>query len=360
MRRAFWSAEGLGRLPKGLGTAEIVVARSRCCFGRFDLSRVPAAKRAPALALQVASWSPFTTSDGAVAWHPDGRASVWCWSADDLEAAWREGAGADQLPRRMPESALYPAPASDGLRLLKTLDGIEAQLWQDSELVASRWWPQAPDARDLLSFQQDASRAPDQFEPAPPLAEFALARRPWQALAALKGSAGAVAGAEALVYGALVLALGVPALALAVEQWRLLQARHQAEATLQREGERSKSVLDAQTAALTAADQARALVNLQTYPAPLVHMMAVARALPDGAGTNVREWEMNAGKLRLLLASSGPEIAGAENMRSLEQTGLFADIKILNQADPRLMAFTMQMKPQAALAVGVATPELKP
>jgi len=353
VRRACWRAEGLGTLPKGFGTAQIVIARSRCCFGRFDLSPVPPGKRAQALSLQVAAWSPFTTSDAAVAWQPGGRANVWCWSADELDAAWRAGAGADRLPRPVPESELYPAPASDGLRMLKTLDGVEAQLWQDRSLVASRWWPQTPDDRELLSFQQDASRAPDQIEPMPALTEFALGRHPVQALAAFRGSAGTVAGAESMVYGVLVLALGIPALALAVQEWRLLQARQQTEATLQREGSRAKAVLDAQISATKTADQVRALSALQVYPAPLVHMLAIARALPSGAEINVREWEMNDGKLRLLLASSGSEIQGAANMQAFEQVGLFTDTKILNQADPRLMAFTMRMKPQAALALDV-------
>eukprot|EP01031_Cornospumella_fuschlensis_P004231 gene4231-5291_t len=43
----------------GLGSPELVISRGHCRFGRFDLSRLPAAKRASALALQLPGWSPF-------------------------------------------------------------------------------------------------------------------------------------------------------------------------------------------------------------------------------------------------------------------------------------------------------------
>ena len=182
-----------------------------------------------------------------------------------------------------------------------------------------------------------------------------LQAKPWNPLSAIGGASGQIASPELIGYAVLALALGVPSLSLAVDQFRLSQARAAVQAELASETERSQGVLSARNDALMAADQARALNDLQPFPPPLIHMMAIARALPDAGGSVLREWEMNEGKLRVLIASPSAEIAGAEHVRALEQTGLFQDVKIVTQADPRQMAFAMTFKPQAALAAGAAS-----
>ena len=360
-RRAFWRTEAFEPIKPGLGTPEVIVSRGRCRFSRFDLSRLPPPKRASALALQLPGWSPFIDTDYAIAWSDAGWAAVWAWSRSDLAAALSAHDLTERGLRYLPETTLRGRGA-DGVRLLQGLDGFEAQYWLDGDLLASRWWPSPPDAAALVAFQRDCGLGADtirtQIEPT----QTELADKPWTPLSPVGGGGGLIAAPELVVYGVLALALGVPGLALAVDQLRLVQARSEARDELARESERSKGVLTARDAALAAADQLKALRDLNPYPAPLVQMTAVARALPEDGSVWVREWDFSDGKLRLLLSTASGEIGGSEHVRALEQTGMFTELKVLTQADPRQMAFTMSVKPHSALnlvaepAPGASTP----
>jgi hypothetical protein len=328
----------------------LVIARARCRFGRFDLSRLPESKRSAALHLQVQGWSPFAQPDGVVAWTPAGEALVWCWDGAELQAAWQARAGSAPMPRAVPETCLYPA-FDEGVRLQACQQGFEAQSWRAGQLLASRWWPAQPSPAELLSFQRDCGLPVEAQSAALPVQPASLGPRAWTALSRLGARGGQLAASELLAYAALAVALAVPAAYLTVQQVRLSQARSAAEAELGREAARSQGVVSARNAAFAAADQARALIELQPYPPPLVHMLAVARAMPEKSGATLKEWEQNEGKLRLLVVSPTADIVGADHVRGLEQTGLFENVKILTQADPRQMAFTLQLKPQAALAL---------
>ena len=326
-----------------------MVSRGRCRFGRFDLSRVPEAKRGAALGLQLAEWSAFTESDHAVLWAPGGRATVWCWDLAALRDAWR-AVSTQRMPPALPESALRAPPATaTAARLLKTLDGYEAQAWRDGELLTCRWWPALPSDQDARMFLRDAglvaSEAGNWMTPQ----QAPLLPRPWARLsrAGRSGSAGGLA--ETAAYALLLVSVVVPAAALAVEHLRLHQAQVQVATELQRESERSKAILDARTTALAAVDQAQALIDLQPFPPPLMQMNALATELPAASNSILREWELSDGKLRLLFQSAEGDISGADHVRALERTGLFDDIKIVTQADPRQMAFQMTLRTRAAL-----------
>ncbi len=328
----------------------MVVSRGLCRFGRFDFSRLPAARRSSALALHLQSWSPFAQADWAVAWTDGGWAQVWCWDRAALMARLSAQTPPVKPTRAVPETALR-GPGADGLRLCEALDGYEGGQWLAGELLASRWWRQLPSPGEWLAFQRDCGLAPEQLTAMPEAERPPLAARPWRPLEGAGGAAGALGTAELATYGALLLALGIPLLALAVGQVRLAQATAAAQAELATQTTRSQTVITARETALTAAEQLRGLQELQPYPPPLVLMQAIARALPDSAGVSAREWELNEGRLRLLLVASSGEIAGSELVRALELTGLFGDIKILTQADARQIGFMLTLRAQSALAL---------
>ena len=326
-----------------------MVSRGRCRFGRFDLSRVPAAKRGAALALQLGEWSPFSEFDHAVAWTPGGRAMVWCWDLAALRAAW-SSASALRMPPTVPESALRPPPPVDGgARLVMTIDGCEAQAWREGEILTSRWWPTLPLDEDARIFVRDAGLDPGEVGHWLTPSDAPLAQRPWIPLtrAGRSGQSGGLV--ESAVYAALVTSVAVPATVLGVDHSRVRQAQAQVAEELQRESERSKAVLDARNAALVSVEQARALIELQPYPPPLMHMAAVATELPAAATTSLREWQLSDGKLRLLFEATAGDISGADHVRALERTALFDDVKIVTQADPRQMAFQLTLRKTVAL-----------
>jgi hypothetical protein len=331
-----------------------MVSRGRCRFGRFDLSRVPAGKRSAALGLQVAEWSPFTEFDHAVVWAPSGHATVWCWDLSGLREAW-QSATRQRMPPAIPESALRPPPATgSGTRLLKMSEGFEAQVWQGGELVTSRWWPALPSEADARMFLRDAGLAVADAGRWQNAQDAPLMRRPWAPLTKAGLSRGSGGLGESAAYAALLVSLVVPAAYLSMEHWRVHQAQAQVSAELQRESERSKAVLDARNEALSAADQARALIELQPFPPPLMHMSVLATELPPADAAALREWEMSDGKLRLLFESAAGEIAGAELVSALERTALFDDVKIVTQANPRQMALQMTLRKRTTLGQTVS------
>ena len=274
---------------------------------------------------------------------------VWCWDKAALRSAW-SAAFTLRMPPAVPESALRPPPPTGGgARLLKTIEGYEAQAWHEGELITCRWWPSWPADEDARMFLRDAGLAADEVGQWLTPQDVPLGPRPWARLtrAGRSGDSGGLG--ESAVYAVLVISLVVPAAVLGVDQSRVLRAQAQVAAELQRESERSKAILDARNAALSAVDQALVLIDLQAYPPPLMLMRGVAAELPPAAATTLREWEMSEGKLRLLFESPSGDISGAEHVRALERTGLFDDIKIVTQADPRQMAFQMALRKRTAL-----------
>ena len=72
-------------------------------------------------------------------------------------------------------------------------------------------------------------------------------------------------------------------------------------------------------------------------------MAAMARTLP-ASGAALREWDMAEGKLRIVVASPTGPIAGAEIVAALEKTQLLSGAKMITQADPRVMGFSMRLR----------------
>lgn len=339
----------MGPIPPGWGELQVIVPRALCRFGRFDLSRLPAAKRRSALVLQVQGWVPFADPECAVIWQDDGAAVVWCWDRAALQKAWSELDASARLPRAVPEPVLREAPTVDGLRLFEGLQGFEAQRWVDGALVGSRWWPTMPTEAEQRQFIRECgmpAATPFELMAHPPV----LGVRPWASLGRLTDGDAAVGVQERAAYWAIAFSLGAPAVYLGVDQARLIAARMSAEAELAQASEQSRGLIEAREAALTKAEHVRALQQLSPYPSPLVVMMALSRALPEGGGSTIREWELNEGKLRVMVVSPAAELAGAEHVRALEGAGLFSEVKLLTQSDPRQMAFSVQLRTHQALA----------
>lgn len=329
-----------------------MLSRGRCRYGLFDLSRLPQNKRGSALRLQLQAWTPYVEPDFAVVWRPDGRAMVWAWDASALKSELASLTGRDRPVRLLPETLLQSI-GRDGLRLLAGLDGFEVQQWGGGVLTASRWWSSRPSDGELSSFIRDCGpldspSLPWEFE------QTTLRERPWGQISRVDGDAGGLSAPERVTYAIVVLALGAPALVLAVDQIKLTSMRSSLDADLEAKTERAKGWLEMREQAMLSLEQSRAIYELQPFPQPLVHMAAIARALPQDSLATLKEWELSDGRLRVLFSVPSGEISGSETVRVLERTGLFSDVKILGQGDPRQMAFSMQLKRQTDLALPTA------
>ncbi|MEM1193399.1 MAG: hypothetical protein AAGH42_08420 [Pseudomonadota bacterium] len=74
-------------------------------------------------------------------------AGLWAWSGDlkiDKDTPI-------STQRCLPES-LAREPLENGNRLVQCDEGVEGEIWQDSVLTASRWWPETPASREWQLF----------------------------------------------------------------------------------------------------------------------------------------------------------------------------------------------------------------
>jgi len=322
-----------------------VLTRALCRYNRFDLSRLPAAKRRAALALQLPQWSPFSDSNYAIVWH-EGVASVWCWDNGRVNAEILKHAKTAKSHQIIPETLLR-SPLQGGMRLVKCMDGVEGQYWLDSQLIASRWWPERPDESAWLSFQRDCGVPPEQQISATALQELPLQRYSWAKFSNLIGSQDEIPLVEVMAYSALVLALGLPTLYLNVEHYqikRAISSRADELASIKRQ---ASAVFTAREAALEIATRVKSIESIERFPQSLVLMAAVANALPKDSGAFVREWEMTDDRLKILVSSPNSNIIGATYVQALEKAGRFNGIQIITNADPKLMTFSMTILPVA-------------
>lgn len=155
---------------------EWLVGRGLCVYTCLDLSLVPLAKRTAYVRTAVRRLAPFLECDSH--WEFAGtRAMVWMWD----RAAVAEAAGSSgeltRASRVLPES-LFRGARGEGpaIELLGVAEGCEARAWRDGALVASEWWPAAPDQREWSEFVRGAG-----FDvlPRPDIATVPLSEVAW-------------------------------------------------------------------------------------------------------------------------------------------------------------------------------------
>jgi hypothetical protein len=162
-------ADGARTLASG-GNAGVLalVGRELCLYLDVDTSKVSPRQRAGYVATLVRRAAPFADPDHDVLWL-QGRASVWYWSRERVRGVAGTGPGI-----RFRAEALYrgdiPAGDADQLLVLDD-DGVEARIWRQGRLRASRWWSAPPDAATWQAFARgaglDARSAPPESVAAP-------------------------------------------------------------------------------------------------------------------------------------------------------------------------------------------------
>ena len=122
------------------GQSVYIVPRSDCAFRRY---RLRGDKNS---ALKAASFKAQSEArrghDGLKIIKEIGGkfASVWTFNSAGVHGI-----------RSLPESLCY-VPLSHGYRLVKCLIGIEGQVWNDNQLLASRWWHNEPSVQEWEAF----------------------------------------------------------------------------------------------------------------------------------------------------------------------------------------------------------------
>lgn len=323
----------------GFGKTEWVLTRGLCHFKLIDLSHVPMRERARALSLQVGQFSPYAKSDHYTVWQ-DGRALVWYWDRESVQRRMREAGLAPERVRVLPESVLY-ARGNSGLRLIRNLQGVEGQSWQDGRLLQSRWWKDVPDAAEWLAFQRDLGLGGEtrQAEAPPPLG-LELHHAP-QFVSSARGE-GANWRDERIVYALLVLALFIPTAWTGAKLIKSELARQTVlDSTAELEGKATPQ-MKAREQALRAAARSQALHNLDPYPNQLELMARVAGALPKGA-TYLKEWDFRDGKLKIVLVLQNDAFSSSALVGALQKAGGFDNVQAAPGTDPKILAINMDV-----------------
>lgn len=305
-------------LPEGVrageGRGEMqCLSRALCRFRWVPYHAVPSGERRAYLRLQLLAWSPFGESGYAVV---DGRDGAMAFAWDQRAFAQRaQAVGLPEQPARtLPETLLLPAH-EDGVVLQACGRGVEAQVWRGRQLVASRWWLEAPDAAAWLNFQRSAGVPPQAQVAQPPRidtdAEPAWLDEPWSAVSTLSSMIERARLRWHLAAAVLLAALLLPALWLWHAHWSVTRDIQTLAAEKALLTEQAQPLLTARNQALAALTQLDALLAVVSHPDALSLLGHLAAQLPANA-SRMRNLELDGRRLRLVLtvpAGGGPRIA---------------------------------------------------
>lgn len=292
-----------------LGGVQMVVPRAELTYRRLDFSALPARQRASAARIAILQVQPARTTQSRIAWK-DGIAHVWSWVPPDARpprAPW------------VPESLLIRPPASaDATRLVGLARGVEGQVWQGGQLLASRWWPEKPDAaawhRFLRSAGLGAEGAPPEIEAIPPGLPWALLKD--------RGTASTQTTeriAWRVALGGLAVALGWQWAARDV--WRAAQADLETRTRAARIA--TAPLLDARERAETARAATERYASLRQMTSDYMLMAQVIAPLPPESKLMV--WQRQGTKL--LAGVQAPESDPRKFVAAYERSPLLSDAK---------------------------------
>ena len=294
---------------------QVIISRALCHFEPAAAPRARSDFRAlQAVELAKTARTPYRNPAYHLDWG-EGSVGVWSWPADLTDKLdGFEG-------RAAPETVLKDR--GDGPRLVRCLDGFEGQVFENGELVASRWWPLQPDETQWRSFVRGARGDIDAGSPAPITLDMAAAARPaplLQRLDGLRRSGWRDIAALAVV------AFLAPGLFLAGQAVHLcLQAR-----SLSSELEVLREDAAELSAARSAAQQS--IATLQTYSAAIdtphpAFLLAEFIDVITQFEADLSEFEVRDG--RLTAAISTPSgFQPAPLVQALENGTLFSELRI--------------------------------
>ena len=296
-----------------------VISRSLCRFRYIPLHSLPQQERLGYIRVQLQSWSPFPRADYSLSFGARG-AMVFAWDKALVEERSTLAGLAIPLQRAAPESLLL-APLQEGLRLCRCIDGVEAQLFQQGELVQSRWWPAPPDAAEWINFQRSCGKQPMEtvpdIEPAGTTAHWL--GEPWVETELLQVLLDRPALRVHQGLAAAAFLLAVPTLWL-LKGWFATDARVDA---LEREQQsvqsRASPLMQARDEALKGLASLELLLGQIDKPAPISLLARLSRQLPHD-GTVLRELEWQGADLRITLTPA-PGASRTAYVKALEEGG---------------------------------------
>lgn len=274
---------------------------------------------------------------------------MWAWDADRLENELVAQKLKLKAIRVIPESLLHP-PLPSGLRLVACLDGVEGELWQEQQLVHSRWWPTPPSETEWLNFQRDAGITPEQGLggeiPIPQVLSWP--KQPWAKTADLSRGEGLALPHEAWLIGGAILLLSGFTTGYGIELIKIRQAEELLKTELEVATQNARPILDARRHALDALARIEALRATNPYPTQLALLAEVARQMPKDS-IYLKEWDYQNGRLKITVASSS-KLSSSFVVKKIQDIAWFKNVQATPAMDPSTLTLTMETLPKSEIS----------
>lgn len=268
---------------------------------------------------QLLAWQPFPSPLYRLDFF-DGHVQAFAMDAEAVNAV-PSGAAI------WPEGLLHAA-GTDGLRLVRCIEGVEGQCWAAGQLRASRWWRDEPSDTDWQAF----CRAVQQPDVALPAAEELPWQRPVRPISGLEDLGQRLRGQERLLGGAIALALFGGTGFVAHGAWDAWQARARAVAGVEALRDGAAPMLSARDRAQSDAAKAGALTKLLDAASPLEVLNHLGQALPKDARLKEFELQADTGRATIELP---PDATRGKLIADLEAGGWFTRVAEAKEATGR-------------------------
>ena len=324
-----------------------LVARELCLFLHVDAGAVPARERNGFVMLAVRRAAPFDDPEADIVWC-DSHAAVWYWSSSRVRA----------LAGPLPPRTRVHAEAShrgairtdDGIELLdlstdgpaeeRRPAGIEARLWRQGHLIASRWWPALPGDSAWQVFLRGAGM-PAQACPEP--LHAGLHERPLGGVTQASTLAGQLQAQWPLF------AAGIGCLAAAAFCWQLAgiaraySENGKVQTRISQLEERLDSVIAARNTADEAAATVESLLKLRPPASQTRLLTEIAKITPPG-DWNIMQWQQP-GPETLEVTLKGSRLDAAAIVSAWEQSPLLQDVSPVSSSRPDELVIHARLTP---------------
>ena len=236
------TGEGVFVPNKSAGYPMWILSRSLYRSKMISLSNVAANRRASAIQLELAGWTPFRQTAHYVITQGSGgggggdtHAWLFAWDKEAVDNAQAEHNATGLDLAVIPESALRRLPGASGneqqISTHACLDGVEALVARNGVVAECQWWPSAPNQAVWMNFQRAAGvDLIERSNAFPALTETAWLGRP---MGYARGQANAPdALRETWIVAITALLLAIPTIWFLNDYRRHAEALAQAEARL--------------------------------------------------------------------------------------------------------------------------------
>lgn len=276
-------------------------------------------KRASALHLKIIAWSPFEETRYSVIWS-ENVASVFAWDGQALDKRIIENGYKPTDCEVVPE-ALIRSPGGNGLRLVSCSEGIEAQVWVNGFLTASRWWADTPPENEWSLFARMTGAGAKALTPHPLEPEWL--EIPWNSSQVGGTLVTQILRNERLIAAGIAV-LCAPCIYFGAEwaSYAIIDIGVKRETAIVEEESRAVRLQRAQ--ALSALEVAEDLISLRRYPHQLT-VLSKTHALLRPHSITLSNWDYDDGTLEFGLESD-EDIDARIFISAFEEDPLFSSV----------------------------------